>query len=325
MRRRDLIVASAGASLWPLRVRAQRPATPVIGILGGASFRSAEPAVRGFHQGLIENGFVEGRNVNTEYRFAAGRFDRLPEMAADLVDRKVDVMLASGDPAALAAKNATSTIPIVFSVARDPVALGLVASFARPSTNLTGVNNMFAELTPKRLELLMKLVPRAAVIALLVNPNNEITPAVISQGQEAARTMALQLPILNASTETEIDAAFRALVKLRADAVIVGTDTFFYGQREQFVALAASHAVPTSYFSREFPASGGLISYGPNVTAVYRLLGLYAAKILNGASPTDLPVQQPTKFDLVINLKTAKTLGLTVPPILLTQADEMIE
>jgi putative ABC transport system substrate-binding protein len=325
MRKRDLIALVAGASIWSVGVRAQRLTMPVIGIVGGASSDSAAPAVAGFRQGLSETGYIEGRNVGIEYRWAEGRFDRLPELAADLVGRKVDVILASGEPAVLAAKNATSTIPIVFSFAGDPVARGLVASFARPSGNLTGVNNMMAELTPKRLELLIDLVPQARVIALLVNPNNAGIEPVIRDAQEAARTKGVQLPILNASTETEIDAAFATLVQLHVDAVVVSNDTVFYSQREQLAALAASHAVPTNYFSREFPAAGGLISYGANVTGVYRLLGAYAGKILNGANPGDLPVIQPTKFELVINLKTAKALGLTVPSILMAQADEVIE
>jgi putative ABC transport system substrate-binding protein len=246
-------------------------------------------------------------------------------MAADLVGRKVDVIVTAGTPAILAAKSATSTIPIVFTGSGDPVGQGLVASLARPGGNLTGVSIITGEMMPKRLELLSELVPQAGVIALLVNPNTPTVERVIQDMQEAARVKGVQLPILKARTEGEIDDAFATLVQGHAGAVVVATDPFFNSRREQFVALASRHAVPAIYYWREFPASGGLISYGPSLTAAYRLAGTYTGKILKGAKPADLPVQQPTTFELVVNLKTAKALGLAVPQALLARADEVIE
>ncbi len=261
-----------------------------------------------------------------EYRWAEGHYDRLPVLAADLVGRKVDLIAASGGPAsALAAKSATSMIPIVFVSGDDAVAAGLVASLARPSGNLTGVSFLDVELMQKRLELLSELVPQAGVIALLVNPNNPNAERVMRDVQEAARAKGVQLPIQKASSESEIDAAFATLVQLKAGALVVGADAFFSSRREQLVALASRHAVPAIYEWREFPASGGLISYGTSLTGVYRQLGLYAGKILKGAKPADLPVEQPTTFELVVNLNTANALGLTVPPSILARADEVIE
>jgi putative tryptophan/tyrosine transport system substrate-binding protein len=280
-----------------------------------------------FRQGLSEAGYVGGQNLAIEYRAAAeGHYDRLPALAAELVSRKVDLIVASGAiPAAHAAKNATSTIPIVFRVGSDPVAAGLVASLARPDGNLTGVSILAGELTPKRLELLSELVPQAKVIALLGNPNNPGNEPMIRNMQEAARSKGVQLPILKADTESEIDAAFASLVQLHAGALVVGADPFLSSRREQLVALASRHAVPAIYAWREFVAAGGLISYGASLTAAYRQVGIYAGKILKGAKPADLPVEQPTKFELVINLKTAQALGLTVPPSLIAIADEVIE
>ena len=260
-----------------------------------------------------------------EYRWAEGHYDRLPALAADLVGRKVDLIMANSPPSALAAKGATSTIPIVFRSGADPVGDGLVASLARPGGNLTGVSFVADELTAKRLQLLSELVPRAGVIALLVNPNNATAERVIRDVHEAARTKGLQLHVLKAGTESEIDAAFASLVQLHASALVVGADPFLSSQRERLVVLASRHAVPAIYAWREFADAGGLISYGPSLTSAFRLVGAYAGKVLKGAKPADLPVQQPTKFELVINIKTAKSLGLTVPPPLLAQADDVIE
>jgi putative ABC transport system substrate-binding protein len=326
MKRRDFITfLGIVAAAWPLAGRAQQKATPVIGFLGMTSPGPFASYVAAFRQGLSETGYTEGQNVAIEYRWAEGSYDRLPGLAADLVGRKVDLIATSGGPpAAQAAKNASSTIPIVF-IASDPVELGLVASLARPGGNLTGVSTMLAELTAKRLELLSELVPQAKVIALLVNPGGPNTERTIGDVQEAARTKGVQLQILKAGSESEIDAAFATLVRLPAGALVVGTDPFFVSRRDQFVALTSRDAVPAIYELREFAASGGLISYGPSLTAAYRQVGTYAGKILNGAKPADLPVEQATKFELVINLKTAKALGLTVPQSLLARADEVIE
>jgi putative ABC transport system substrate-binding protein len=328
MRRRDfgsLLGGMAAFTTWPFAARAQN-ATPVIGYLhGGASGYSA-PDVAGFRRGLDEAGYVEGQNVAIEYRWAEGRYDRLPALAADLVDRKVGVIAAiGGPPVAHAAKNATSTIPIVFVSGRDPVADGLVASLARPGGNVTGVSIFVVELNPKRFELLYELVPQVKVIALLENPTIPATERETRELQEAAQAKGVQLHILKARTESEIDAAFAALVQRQAGALHVATDAFFLNRREQITALAARHAVPAISGFREFATAGGLISYGPSLTAVSRQAGIYAGKILKGAKPADLPVVQPTTFELVINLKTAKALGIAVPSTLLTRADEVIE
>jgi putative ABC transport system substrate-binding protein len=282
--------------------------------------------VAAFRRGLSEAGWVEGQNVAIEYRWAEGHHELLPALAADLVGRKVDVILTGGGPTgALAAKNATSTIPIVFFSGDDPVAAGLVASLSRPGGNLTGFSIITVELMPKRLELLSELVPQAGVIAVLVNPNNANTERTIRDMEEAARAKGLQLDILKAGTGEEIDAAFATLAQAKAGALVVGADAFFNSRREQLVALAARSAVPAIYEWREFAELGGLISYGPSLMAVNRQAGTYVGKILKGAKPADLPVQQPTTFELIINLTTAKELGLTVPPSILARADEVIE
>jgi putative tryptophan/tyrosine transport system substrate-binding protein len=326
MRRREFVRFVGGIIIaWPFAARAQQKAMPVIGYLNSTSPEFNAPNLAAFRQGLSDTGYVEGQNVAIEYRWAEGRYDRLPGLAADLVTRKVDVIVAAGGtPAARAAKSATSTIPIIFNSA-DPVGAGLVASFARPGGNLTGVSLLTIELMAKRLELLSELVPQARVIALLVNPTNPITERITSDVQEAAHTKGVQLLILKASSESEIDAAFASLVQQHADALVVSTDPFFGSRSEQLVALASRHAVPAIYEWREFAAAGGLISYGPSLMAAVRQVGIYAGKILKGAKPADLPVQQPTTFELVINLKTAKALGLTVPQSMLMRADEVIE
>jgi putative ABC transport system substrate-binding protein len=276
-----------------------------------------------FHRGLSETGYVEGQNATIEYRWAEGHYDRLPALAADLVGRKVDVIATSG-AGARAAKDATSTISIV-SLVGDPVATGLYASLARPGGNLTGVSPLTSELTPKRLELLSELVPQAGLIALLVNPNNPNIARDIKAMQEAARAKGVQLHILKAGAEGELETAFGSLVQQHAGALVVGADPFFNSRREELVALAARHAVPAIYEWRESVVAGGLISYGPSLTGIWREIGVYAGKILKGAKPADLPVQQPTTFELVVNLNTAKALGLTVPPSILSRADEVIE
>jgi len=314
----------AGAAAYPLLAGAQQKAMPVIGFLSSEAPGASAPFVAAFRQGLSETGYVEGQNVAIEYRWAEGDYDRLAALVPDLVRRNVDVIAALGLPSALAAKSATSTIPIVFSVG-DPVERGLAASLARPSGNLTGVSLINVELMPKRLELISELVPQAGVIALLVNPKNANTERIIRDLQEAARTKGVQLPILKAATESEIDAAFATFVQLHADALLVAGDPLFVSRRDQLVALASRHAAPAIYALREYAASGGLISYGTSFTAAFRLVGSYAGKILKGEKPADLPVQQPTTFELVVNLKTAKALGLTVPPSILARADEVIE
>ena len=324
MNRRAFVAGLGVVLVAPLAARAQQKAMPVIGVLNLTSPGPSAPFMAAFLQGLSEAGYVEGKNVAIEYRWAQGHYDRLPALAADLVGRKVDLIMAPTPPAALAAKSATSTIPIVFRGGSDPVGEGLVASLARPGGNLTGVS-IADDVTAKRLELLSELVPRARVIALLVNPNSAVAERVIREVQEAARTKGLQLHVLKASSESEIDTAFASLVQLHAGALVVAGDPFLSSRREQLVALASRHAVPSSYAWREFAVSGGLISYGSSITSAFRLVGTYAGKVLKGAKPTDLPVQLSTTFELVINLKTAKALGLTVPQSILLRADEIIE
>ena len=296
---------------------------PVIGFLGVGSLGSQAALVAAFREGLSQTGWAEGQNVTIEYGWAEGHSDRLPVLAADLVDRKVDVIAAmAGTPPAVAARGATSTIPIVFS-GGDPVERGLVASLARPGGNLTGVSSL--DLSPKRFEMLSELVPGAKLIALLVNPNNPFAESTTTNVQEAARTKRVQLHVLKASTESDIDAAFTSIAQAHVDGLIQPSDGLFNSRLDQMVALAARHAIPTIYDWREYPAAGGLISYGPSLPGIWRQLGVYVGKILNGAKPADLPIEQPVRFELVVNLKTARALGLTVPPSILARADEVIE
>jgi putative ABC transport system substrate-binding protein len=327
MKRRAFVLVLGGAITSVRRLRAQQRAMPVIGFLSASSPVPFAPYVAAFHQGLGEAGYVEGRNVMTEYRWADSHYDRVPALAADLVGRKVDAIVAGGGSAGIAAaKAATSTIPIVFFGGGDLVAAGIVASLARPGGNLTGISIFDRELNPKRLQLLSELVPQVEVIALLVNPTGYSgTESAIRDMEEAARTNGRPLAILKASTESEIDAALAALTPLHAGALVVASDPFFNFRREQVVGLAARHAVPAIYEWREFAEAGGLISYGPSLTGTWRQVGVYVGRVLAGANPADLPIQRPTRFELVINLKTAKALGLTIPQSVLGRADEVIE
>ncbi len=328
MRRRDLVAFVASAvALHPLGTAAQPKPMPVIGWLHSLSADRSGPVMDAFREGLREAGYVEGKTVAIEYRWAEGDYDRLPALAVDLVGRKANVILTGGGTKPiLAAKDATSAIPVVFAVATDPVGSGLVESLARPGGNLTGISFLGVELVPKRLELLLELVPKAKVFGLLVNPKmDQISRRQIENAREAAQAKGLQVHVLNAETDGEIDAAFAVLAKLHADALIVGDDAFFYNQRHQFAALAARDALPAIYSLREQVVAGGLVSYGTSLPGAYRQAAVLAGKILGGAKPADLPVEQPTKFELVINLKTAKALGLTVPQTLLARADEVIE
>jgi len=326
MRRREFITLVGGAAAWPLAARAQQKSISVIGYLQSGAPGPSASFLDGLRRGLSETGYIDGQNLRIESRWAEGRYDRLPDLVADLVRRNVEVIATGGGPpAALAAKNATSTIPIVFVVGTDPVELGLVASLARPGGNLTGAAMLMTELNAKRLELLSELVPTARVIALLANPNYSGADKMIREVEEAARTKGFQLHIVRARTEGEIDDAFASLVQLKAGALIVGNDTFFDGRREQIVALASRHAIPAIYMAREFVLAGGLMSYGPSIASAYQQAGAYVGRILSGDKPAELPVQQAVKFDLVINLKTAKALALTVPPTLQVAADQVIE
>ena len=326
MTRRQFMLLLSAAIMTARALRAQQKAMPVIGFLSsGTSGPRVAPFLAAFYQGLSEAGYVEGRDVAIEYRWAEGSYDRLPALAADLVGRKVNLIVAAAIPAARAAKNATSTTPIVFTAVSDPVGDGLVASLARPGGNLTGFSLLTADLTAKRLELLSELVPQAKLFALLVNPNNPNAEPTTRSAQEAARAKGVQLLILKAGDEAELEAAFASLVQLQVAALVVAGDPFLNPRIEELGALTSRPAVPAIYSLRELTASGGLISYGPSLTAEYRQAGIYAGRVLAGAKPADLPVQQPTTFELVVNLKTAKALGLTVPPSILARADEVIE
>jgi putative tryptophan/tyrosine transport system substrate-binding protein len=327
MRRREFIALIGGtAAAWPLAARAQQPAMPVIGLLSGRSLNDSKPMMAAFRQGLLEQGFVERQNVAIEYRWAEGHYDRLPAMAADLAGRQVAAILAVGSvPSPLAAKAATSTIPIVFVVGGDPVKFGLVSSLNRPGGNVTGVSVLSGALTAKRLELLRELVPDAGIVACLVNPKNPEAESQLMDIRAAGRTVRQKIIVLNASLDHELNDAMATIVRERASGLLVGNDAFFVLRREQLVELAARHAIPTIYFLREFAEAGGLVSYGDSLTDAYRQVGMYIGRILKGMKPADLPVVQSTKVELTINLKTAKALGLAVPHTLLARADEVIE
>jgi putative tryptophan/tyrosine transport system substrate-binding protein len=327
MRRRDFITLFSGtAAAWPLAARAQQPALPVVGFLNSGAPESSAPFVTAFRKGLNETGHIEGQNVTVEYHFLEGQYDRLPALAADLVRRRVAVIATPGsDVSAIAAKAATATIPIVFGAGQDPVKLGLVASLARPDSNATGTSFFTQQLVAKRLQLLHDLVPKAVRAAVLVNPTNPSVEPTLREVQEAAPTIGLQIRILNAKTIGEIDAAFAILARERPDALFVAADAFFNSRRGQFATLAARDRIPAAYSTRDYVAAGGLMSYGTDLTDMYRQVGAYTGSILKGAKPADLPVLQSTKFELVINLQTARALGIEVPPGLLATADEVIE
>jgi putative ABC transport system substrate-binding protein len=327
MRRREFITLLGGAAVaWPLAARAQQPAVPVIGFLHAASADTQADRVRGFRQGLRDTGYVEGETVAIEYRWAESQLDRLPVLAADLVRRQVAVIVAAGGAATpLAAKAATATIPIVFTFPENPVRFGLVASLSRPGGNATGINFFSAELLAKRLELLREMIPAARRIAVLVNPTDANVDIMLKDAEATTLALGLQIQVINTSTGRDIDAAFATFARERPDALFVSGGPLFVSRRVQLILLAARHALPASYGSREYAEIGGLMSYGPNQIDAHRLAGVYAGRILKGAKPADLPVVQPSKFELVINHQTARILGLTVPPTLLATADEVIE
>jgi putative ABC transport system substrate-binding protein len=326
VKRREFITLLGGAAAWPLGARAQQPAMPVIGFLDSRSADAIAERLRSYRQGLKETGYIEGENVAIIHRFAENKVERLPELAADLVRRQVAVIGTAGDDVALVAKAATTTIPIVFIASQDPVKLGLVPSLARPAGNMTGINFFTGELVAKRLEILHELVPKAARVAVLVNPANHAqAETTLRELTGAARGMGLDIQVLNASTSREIDAVFATLARERPDALFVASDTLFTSRRIQVVNLATRHGIPTTFPNREFTESGGLMSYGASNTDAWRQSGLYTGRILKGAKPADLPVMQSTKLELVINNQTARMLGITVPQTLLASADEVIE
>jgi putative ABC transport system substrate-binding protein len=326
MRRRDFITLVGGTAVgWPLAARAQQPAMPVIGYLNSATPEGFSDYLRALRQGLKESGYVEGENVVIEYRWAENQIDRVPALAADLVRRRVALIVAVAPPAALAAKAATTTIPIVFGMGDDPVKIGLVTSLARPGGNLTGINFFSSELAAKRMGLLLEMVPAAARVAVLGDPTFPLTESQVTDAETAARAMGLQTQVLNASTSREINAAFANFVRGRPDALYLGTGPFYVSRRVQLTQLAARHAVPTIYSGRQYTEVGGLMSYGTNLMDAYRQMGAYTGRILKGVKPADLPVIQSTKFELVINAETARMLGITVPDKLIALADEVIE
>jgi putative ABC transport system substrate-binding protein len=326
MRRREFITLLGGAAAWPLAARAQQPAIPTIGFISGRSPTGSEALATAFRRGLADSGYVEGRNVTIEYRWAEYRNERLPAMVADLVRLKVAVIAAiSGTPTVLAAKAATATIPIVFAIGSDPVTSGVVTNLNHPGGNVTGVSFFTVPLGSKRLELVRDLVPKATTIAVLVNPETAVSRTDGANVQAAAQSVGLQAHLINVSTEGQVEDAFKVTVERRIDALLVTADLFFISRRQQLVSLAARHAIPVVYFARELVVAGGLMSYGASETDAFRSAGVYVGKVLSGARPGDLPVTLPTKFELVINLKTAKALGLTVPMIMQMTADEVIE
>jgi putative tryptophan/tyrosine transport system substrate-binding protein len=326
MKRREFITLLGGAAAWPLAARAQQAAMPVVGWLGSESREAENPRIIPFRQSLEDAGYVEGQNLKIEYRLAEGRYDQLTTLAADLVQRQVNVIALTGQPAALAAKAATATIPIVLQIADDPVQLGLVANLGRPGGNITGVTSLNVEVMPKQLELLHELVPNATAIVLLVNPANPArAESNAREAQVAARRLGLKLHVLHASSEPEFDAVFANAMQLRSEALVIGSDIFFFGRSAQLGTLAARHAIPAICPYREFAAAGGLMSYGTNIANQVRQMGVYTGRILKGERPADLPIQQAVKLDLIVNLKTAKTLRLDVPLSMLMRVDEVIE
>jgi putative tryptophan/tyrosine transport system substrate-binding protein len=320
-----MALLGGGAVFWPLAARAQQAPLPVIGFLNGGSQTLFAVALQAFHKGLEESGYIEGRTVAIEYRWAEGQYDRLPAMAADLVARQVSAIAATTGPAALSAKAATTTIPIVFETGGDPVKLGLVPSLSRPGANITGVTQLTTGLAAKRVEILHELLPTARVVAMLVNSASALAASTASDARSAASALGLELRVVNASTEGDFDKVFTELSQSRVGGLAIDADAFFTGRHEQLTALAARYAVPTIYIRRDFAAAGGLVSYGNDIADSYRLAGIYTGRVLKGERPADLPVQQATKVELVINLKTATALGITIPPTLLARADEVIE